>query len=436
MRLPGFVCVRSMNKLIGLCLCLVLICLATAGAVVYTQRSYGGGMLPGIQVCQAEPLQQNGVDYAPSAIGGSKPDIQVWKANPMVLDTASAFAIYTFKVKNATGLIINEAGANIKSVNNPSGATLQGTANGNPASSIPADANGQFTCTITASNGDGSVQAELTLSLAKNLLPQGPPPGTTGNQIKNKSRWLEQTGSQAPLTQSTPPTNPTHPDFFKCPDSCKYCLEPGDAAKLGFTQKCSDQRCFYDPENKRSWYCYSEPEGWCCANEKVSQATKSECTQIGGYWSTSQADAQQFCQPKGFCCLNGNVYYPTTQAQCAQQGGTYWSTNQAQVTERCQPQMCWCCTPYRGTPTFAAGGGSVSQMTQAQCQQQGGTCYATQAQATAACGQSPPQPQTCWCCSNGQLYQTYQSQCAGTCYSSYEQGLQYCRQAPLTPNIK
>lgn len=316
----------------------------------------------------------------------------------MLLDTATSFAVYTFKVKYATSVQITEVTTNIRNISNPSGATLQGTANGNPASAIPTDENGQFICTIVASNNNGTATKALTLSLAKDLLPQGPPAGSTGNQIKNKSRWLEQTGSQAPLTQSTPSTTePNKPDFFKCPDSCKYCLEPGDAAKLGFTQKCSDQRCFYDPENKRSWYCYSEPEGWCCANEKVSQATKSECTQIGGYWSTSQADAQQFCQPKGFCCLNGNVYYPTTQAQCAQQGGSYWSTNQAQVTERCQPQMCWCCTPYRGTTAFAVGG-SVSQMTQAQCQAQGGSCYASQAQAAAACGSKgdnrPYQPPT------------------------------------------
>jgi hypothetical protein len=389
MRLPDFRWVRSLNSMVGLCLCLVLIGLITAGAVVYTNHSYGGGTLPGVQVCQAEPLQQSGVDYAPSAIAGSKPVIQVWEANPVVLNTATSFAVYTFKVRYATNLQITEATTNIKNISNPSGATLQGTANGNPASSIPWDENGQATCTITATNSLGSVTADVTISADKKLLPPPPPAGSTGNQLKNKSYWKEQIGWQAPSAQPAPSTiNPFTPNFPACPEKC-YCLKPDEAATLGFTTKCSEQRCFYDYLNKTSFYCYREPEGWCCANEKVSQATKSECAQIVGYWSTSQADAQQYCQPKGFCCLNGNVYYPTTQAQCVQQGGCCWSTNQAQTAQNCKPETCWCCTRYRGTTALAVGG-SVSQMTQAQCQQQDGTCYATQAQATAACGQTPP----------------------------------------------
>ena len=374
-----------MNSILGLCLCLVLIGLATAGAVMYTNQSCTGGTLPGVRVCQAEPLQQNDFDSAPAAIGGNKPDIQVLKAVPMLLDTPTSAAVYTFKVRYATNLQITEATTNIKNISNPSGATLQGTADGLPASAITTDASGQFVCTIVASNGDGTVTKALTLSLAKDLLPQGPPAGSTENQIKNQSYWLEQTGSKAPLTHFTPSTtDPNKPDFFKCPDSCKWCMEPSDAASRGFTQQCSDQRCFYDPDEKRSWYCYSEPEGWCCANEKVSKSTKSECTQIGGYWSTYQAEAIDACQPKGFCCLNGQVYYPYTQAQCAQMNGCCWSTNQAQTMQNCRAaETCWCCTPYRGT---ALAAGSVSQMTQAQCQQQGGSCYATQAQAAAACG--------------------------------------------------
>ncbi len=375
MRLSGFRWVRSMNSILGLCLCLVLVGLVTAGAIVYTNRSYTGGMLPDVQVCQAEPLQQNDADYTPSAIGGNEPVIQVFKAEPMVLDSPTAFAVYTFKVKLATDVQINEAGANIKSISNPSGATLQGTANGMSASAIPTDASGQFVCTITASNDNGSVQKELTLSLSKELLPEGPPAGSTGNQTKNKSYWLEQTLVRAPVPPSTlSTTNPSNPDFPKCPESCKYCLEPGDAASLGLSQKCSDQRCFYDPDNNRGWYCYSEPEGWCCANEKVSQSTKSECTKIGGYWSAYQAEAIGACQPKGYCCWNGEVYYPATQAQCVQMGGSYWSTIQAQVVQNCQPPTCWCCLK-----------GEVTQTTQAQCTQSGGACYTTQSQAAAGC---------------------------------------------------
>jgi hypothetical protein len=289
------------------------------------------------------------------------------------------------------------------------------------ASAITTDASGQFVCTIVASNDNGTVTKALELSLAKELLPEGPPAGSTENQTKNKSRWLEQTGSQAPLTHSTPSTiNPNKPDFFQCPDSCKYCLEPGDAASLGFTQKCSDQRCFYDQDNTRSWYCYSEPEGWCCANEKVSQSTKSECTQIGGYWSTSQNDAIQACQPKGFCCLNGQLYYPSTQAQCAQMNGCCWSTNQAQTMQNCQP------------PGYCCRDNQVYSATQAQCAQVGGCCWSTnQAQTAENC-----RPQTCWCCLKGQVYQTTQAQCSqsgGACYDSQRQANAACQGKGDTP---
>jgi len=85
MKLSGFRGAHSMNSILRLCLCLVLVGLVTAGAVVYTDRSYTGGMLPGVQVCQAEPLQHNDSDYIPSAIGGNEPVIQVFKADPMEL---------------------------------------------------------------------------------------------------------------------------------------------------------------------------------------------------------------------------------------------------------------------------------------------------------------------------------------------------------------
>jgi hypothetical protein len=152
MKLSGFRWVRSMNSVFGLCLCLVLIGLTTAGAVVYTNQSYSGRTLSGVQVCQAEPLQQNDVDSAPAAIGGNKPVIQVFKAEPMELDAADSAAVYTFKVKLATNVQINEAGTNIRDISNPSGATLQGNVTGLPAAAITTDDSGKFVCTIVASN--------------------------------------------------------------------------------------------------------------------------------------------------------------------------------------------------------------------------------------------------------------------------------------------
>ena len=391
MRLFGWV--RIVNIVFGLCVCLILIGLTTAAA--------------------AQPMATNNSAPPAFAISETPPVIQVWKANPMVLDTATSFAVYTFKVRGAMDIQMNEAGVNIKSISNPSGATLQGTANGNPASSIPTDQNGQFICTIVASNPAGSVQAELTLSLAKDLLPQGPPTGSTGNQTTNKSRWLEQTGIRTTLPPVSSTTNPNEPDFFKCPESCKYCLEPGDAARLGFTQRCSDQRCFYDPKNTRSWYCYSEPEGWCCANQQVSQTTKSRCAQINGYWSLNQYEAQQACQPTGFCCLNNQVYYPITEDQCRQRGGSYWSTNQAEVTARCQPPGCCCVNGQIQYPS-----------TQSQCTQMYGTYYTDLGQCRERC------QSTCWCCAYGKVFQATQAQCSqsgGACYSTQSQAAAACR---------
>lgn len=384
MRLSGFRWVRGMNSLVRLCLCFVLLGLIIAGAIAYTERYNRGVMLPDVQVCKAEPLQQNEADYAPSAIGGNEPVIQVFKAAPMELDSPTSAAVYTFKVKRAKNLQIIEAGNSIKDISNPTLATLQGTATGLPAAAIPTDDSSKFITVLMASNDDGSVQAELTLSLAEELLPTGGPAGATDNQTEQrKPEWLDQYSTPRTPTPSTS-TTATHnePDFLECPSSCKYCVKPEEAASRGFTRKCSEQRCYFSPDDQQNWYCYSEPEGWCCANEKVSQTTKSECTRIGGFWSINQNEAIQACQPTGYCCFNGQVYYPVTQAQCAQKGGSYWSTSQSQTMERCQPPPCWCCLK-----------GQVYQTTQAQCTQSGGACYATQSQAQLNC-RTPGQGQT------------------------------------------
>lgn len=417
MKLSGFKWVRSMNSVFGLCLCLVLIGLTTAGAVVYTNQSYSGRTLSGVQECKAEPLQQNEVAYAPAAIGGSGPVIQLFVATPMVLDSPTSSAVYTFKVKRATNVQISEAGANIKNISNPSGATLNGTATGLPASAITPDGSGKFVSTIVASNEYGTDTKSLELSLAANLLPAGQR-GSTDNRTEQRTpKWLPQFSSPGTSTPSTGPKTGNAPEFFTCPSSCEACLKPSDAASRGFTQKCSEERCYYSPDNQQSWYCYKPPVGWCCANGKVNQTIKDDCDKMGGYWSTSQADAQAFCQPKGYCCLNGQIYYPSTQAQCSQMGGSNWSTNQAQTAERCQP-MGYCCRD-----------GQVYTATQAQCNQTGGSYWSTnQGQTAELC-----RPQTCWCCLKGQVTQTTKAQCAqmgGACYDSQRQASAACYQSP------
>jgi len=369
MKLSGF----RWGHILGVCLCIVLVGLVTAGAFVYTNRPYTGGMPAGVQVCQAEPLQQNDADYTPYATAGNEPVIQVFKADPTELDTPDSAAVYTFKVRRAKSIQIIEAGNDIKDISNPSGATLQGTVTGLPAAAIPTDDSGKFITVLMASNDDGSVKTELTLSLAQELLPPVLPAEPIDNQTEARSpKWLDQYTTPGTPTPSANTRN--KPDFFKCPNSCAFCLQPGEAANLGYTKKCSDARCYYSPDDQQNWYCYSEPEGWCCADERVSQTTKGECAKVGGFWSTYQAEAMEACQPKGYCCLNGQVYYPVSQDECALTGGSYWSTNRAQTMERCQPQTCWCCLK-----------GQVYETIQSRCVQSGGACYATQSQANAAC---------------------------------------------------
>ena len=448
MKLSGSRWVRRMNSVLGLCLCLVLICLATAGAIAYTNQSYTG-----VRIAQAEPLQQNEVDYALSAVAGG-PVIQVWKAAPMELATADAFAVYTFKVNRATDVSITEAGANIKNINNPSGATLNGTADGLPASAIAADASGQFICTIVATNGNGTATKSLTLSFSKELLATGQRPGQSEETGGQTGQRTPQWGPLMRASITSPLSNIINkePKFFKCPSDCDHCLKPDEAASKGYTQRCSEELCYYSPPENQKWYCYKPTPGWCCANGKVNASTKDECDKIQGYWSTSQADATQACQP-GCCCVNGQISYPSTQTQCAQMYGQYYN-NLGQCKELCQPQGCCCVNGQMSYPTtqsqcnqmygtyytslsqckesckVATGcccvNGQISYpSTQSQCSQMYGTYYTNLGQCRELC-QAP----TCWCCLKGQVYQTTQAQCTGSggaCYSSQSQAQVNCR---------
>ena len=461
MRLSGFRWIRSMNSLVGLCLSLVLVGLIAAGAIWCTIPSSTVGKLPGVQVCQAEPLEQDYVASAPVAIGGKGPVIQVFKATPMVLDTPTSTAIYTYKVKNATNVQINEAGSAIKNISNPSAAALNGTATGLPASAIPTDGSGKFITVLIASNAAGSVKAELTLSFSEKLLASGMPaeetePQDNGTEPRSP-KWLAQYPSQLAPTRSS--MSGTEPKFFDCPSDCDYCLKPEEAKSQGMGERCSEERCYYSPDDQQNWYCYKPAPGWGCYNLQVTQTTMDECNRIGGSWFLTQAEALERCQPMGYCCRNSQIY-SATQSQCLQEGGTYYA-NPVEAKERCLPP-CYCCL--RGQvyqtsqsqciqsggncydslaqayercqpPCWCCANGKVFQATQTQCIQSGGNCYTTQAEALRYCQQQS----TCWCCANGKVFQTTQSQClqsGGSCYSSYEQAQQYCRPVTTTPPLR
>ena len=370
-------CPRS-NRIFLSFLCLIALSIVASTALASADLSYPAGV-PDTRVCLAQPLQSNDSNFALLAAAGSPPVIVAFNATPLVLSTADAAAVYTFKVKNAYNVVVTEDGNTIRLIVNPTLAALNGTVTGLPAATITPDAGGNFVTVLTASNEGGTVQATVTLSLGADLLP--PPPGTasTDNQTKPRSpQWLEQYTTPITTLPSTTITR-NQPNFYKCPNTCAFCLKESEAAGMGYTSRCSDQRCYYSPDDKQNWYCYSEPVGWCCANNTVSQSTKSECAKLNGYWSTSQADATQVCQPMGWCCVNGNLYQ-ATRDQCIQLGGSYWSTDQAQVMANCRQQIaCWCCA-----------GGKVFQATQEQCSRYGGGCYASQSEAQAACYQAPP----------------------------------------------
>ncbi|HEX7363610.1 MAG TPA: hypothetical protein VF366_00355, partial [Dehalococcoidia bacterium] len=210
MRLSNFQWIRNKNRVFGLCICLVLIGLITAGA--------------------AESIAPNDVYSAQSSTGGNPPDIRLFKAEPMVLN-ASDSAIYTFAVRHATRIHIIEAGNSIKEISNPSAATIKGTANGLPASALQTGDSNTFMALLIASNNNGDVQAELTLSFATEGEPEGQPEeqqGATDNQPEPRSpKWLEQYSS--PFSPARSSISGTEPKFFKCPSDCNNCLKPEEA---------------------------------------------------------------------------------------------------------------------------------------------------------------------------------------------------------------
>lgn len=366
---------------------------------------------------------------AASAIG-SPPEIKLFSAVPLILPDGGS-ALYTFVVSGATNLKVVEAGEIIKEINSPPDTTLNGNVRGRTTYEIRIDSINTFDTVLIAKNGSGEQKKTLTISFATLLPPQSATlvPPVSDNQTKVRTpKWGPQSSASPTITTSILSiTTRDAPQFAKCPTNCNYCLRPDEAAARGFTQRCSEQPCYYSPDNQQKWYCYSEPKGWCCKEGQagqvgqVTEATKSECAQAGGnYWSTDKNEAIQACQPAGWCCRNGQIAQ-TTRAECSQVGGEYWSTDKNETIQACQP-VGWFCS-----------GGNVYQGTQAQAAQAGATWYSSQAQAAQAC-----QP-ACWCCSGGKVFQTTPAACArsgGACYSTQSQAASACRGAgTLTPNL-
>ena len=170
-------------------------------------------------------------------------------------------------------------------------------------------------------------------------------------------------------------------------------------------------------------------------SEAAAKGLTQKCSEQPCYYSPDKTQ-YWYCygEPKGWCCKDGKVT-PATRDQCATEGGSWYAT-EAEATRACaSPPGCWCCT-----------NGRYGQTTADACANMGGTCYATQAQAGERC-QPTPTP-TYWCCRDGQVYQ---SKTPGTgCYATQAEAQRACtvfrppitapltipKLTPVVPNIK
>jgi hypothetical protein len=395
---------------------------------------------------------------ADHAAAASAPEIKVFSAAPTVLKDGD-FAVYTFTVQDATNIQLTENGNIIKDIKGPASSTYEGKAHGMKTYALRTRGSNSVTAILIASNGSGKADKTLTLTYATQLPPQPATQTISDNKTSARTpKWGPQSSNPAVSSQSTSSTY-NAPQFAKCSSDCNACLTPDEAAAKGYTQKCSEQPCYYSPDNQQKWYCYSKPKTvWCCKDGQVSEVTQAQCDQVGGtayptqadavkacqqalgwfcsggqvyqgsaaqasqagvQWYANQQDAINACQGGGYCCINGNVSGPMSPSQCAQMGGTYYATP-GQAKELCQPPNCYCCI-----------NGNVSgPMTPSQCAQRGGVCYTTPAQAKELC----QPPKTYWCCSNGQVYQTTTPGVG--CYATQAQAQAACQRKTTTLPLK
>ncbi|MBN1375884.1 MAG: hypothetical protein JXA01_06995 [Dehalococcoidia bacterium] len=423
--------IRSLTGLFAVCLCLGMVAVIILGAA----------------------------DSLAASAAGSLPEIRDFDADALTVEDGGS-VIYTFEVWNATSVQIKEASEILKLITAPSSTKLKGKVEGRTTYQIRVGGSNSFDAVLTAGNTAGKRMKKVTIKYAS-VLQEEPADAATGKPgdeqdgQAEKPRWLEQTDSTL-NTASGVARMGAEPNFFKCPEDCKHCLKQGDAEGRGFTQRCSEEPCYYSPDDQQKWFCYSQQETvWCCDEGVVTETTKEVCirrggtyyateaeamkrcqqaatgwycyqgtlfqgsreqaAQVGAPWYSSQAEAARYCNPEGWCCKDGKVGQ-TTQSQCNQLGGG-WFSSQAEAMKACQQaQLGWYC--YQGT---------VYQGTQSQAAQMGVAWYGTQAEALKACQQQS----TCWCCSGGKVFQTTAASCAryqGTCYSTQGAATEACQQ--------
>jgi len=236
MKTLGLAKVHRLKSIFRLCLCLAVVGIIILGSAERTT--------------------------AASSATGSLPEIKVFSAEPLTLKDGDS-ALYTFVVSGATNIQLIEAGAIIKEINSPPDTTLKGTVKGRTTYQIRTGNMDTFNTVLRGSNPSGQREQRLSIVFATKFKPKPAPPPATKTVSDNAStkarlpKWLPPTTSSVPSTLSTTYTRSAHiPSFAQCPSGCN-CLTPDEAAGHGFTQKCSEEPCFY-AENEAQRYCYSK----------------------------------------------------------------------------------------------------------------------------------------------------------------------------------
>jgi len=383
----GFARIASSEAVFRLCMCLMLVGVVIFGAADRT---------------------------AAASTAASLPEIRAFNANPLILPDGG-HAVYMFEVYDATKIQVVEAGEIINEYSGPPATTSKGQATGRTTYQIRSGSGNTFEAILIARNAGGEQKKTLTLSFETKRQPKAgsliPPVSDIATAKKKEGKLGPQTlVPAASIALST--LAPWPHQFAKCPSGCYACLKPEDAAARGLARKCLDQPCYFSPDKQQYWYCYGEPEGWCCKDGKITPATQLQCKESAGDWYATEAEAMKACESaECWCCTNGR-YGQTTADACAKTYGTCYAT-QAQASERCLASG-WFCSS-----------GKVYQGSQSQATQAGATLYATEAEAIKACESAE-----CWCCTNGRYGQTTSDACVkmgGTCYATQAQAVERCQ---------
>ena len=149
---PGWKQARRIGSII---VSLVVLCLIIAGVIGCGEKSSEEGKLPEIVSFQANLPANEG-------------------------DPVS----YTFEVKNASKIVLIEAGGTIKEIAGPSSGVYKGAATGQAPSAVLTSDNGTFDAVLEASNEQGTVKKTATLSDSA-VLKEAPyqPPHTTSGYV-------------------------------------------------------------------------------------------------------------------------------------------------------------------------------------------------------------------------------------------------------------